>query len=147
MLGICYTKGIGVERDYEKGMDWLVKAADNGNDRAMVYIAHTILGTGSSEKDTKAVKYLLKAEKRANNDAIFSLAICHLKGYGVEKDIERAIEFLKKLDEKKDPTGAFKLAELYEQGEYVEKNITKALDWYKRAAELGCDYYIQHEED
>lgn len=146
MLGICYIKGLGIEENFEKGMSWLMKAAENDDDKAMVNVALALLNEdSSSEEKNKAVEYLHKAEL-INREAVYCLAICHIKGSGVDKSIKKAFDYLKEVNEWQDPNGAYKLAEIYEQGKFVEKDLEKAFEWYKRAAELGVIWYNRHQD-
>lgn len=152
MLGVCYCKGYGVEQNQDKAVEYFTKAANNGDDDAMVHLAHILFldnWKDSLDNATKAIEYLESACKELNYDAIYALAVCYIKGAGVEKNIDKAIELFEELDFHEEPFGAFELAKLYEQGELVERNLELALHWYKRSAELGLKYSkeLEHIKD
>jgi len=76
-VGICYGKGIGVDKNEQKAFDWYLKAAKQGNTRAQ-----TILGAVhvATHDYSEAIKWFKKA---ANQGSV------------------EAQEFLKEIDSKK----------------------------------------------
>ena len=75
-----------------------------------------------SEED-KQLANLIKAAKNGVPGAKYDLALLHLEGAKVYKDIDIAIDLLKDASEKH-PDAAYKLGELYLQGEGIQKNIS-----------------------
>ncbi|MBY0581005.1 MAG: hypothetical protein K2P53_04930 [Rickettsiales bacterium] len=86
-----------------------------------------------SEED-KQLANLMKAAKNGVPGAKYDLALLHLEGAKVYKDIDKAIDLLKDASEKH-PDAAYKLGELYLQGEVIQKNIPKALALFENAAQ------------
>ncbi len=86
-----------------------------------------------SEED-KQLANLIKAAKSGVPSAKYDLALLHLEGAKVYKDIDIAIDLLKDASEKH-PDAAYKLGELYLQGEGIQKNIPKALALFENAAQ------------
>lgn len=61
MIGICYEEGHGVSRDLEKSEMWFKRAADAGDNIAMVILGNNYW---SKSNDSMAITYYTKAAKR-----------------------------------------------------------------------------------
>ena len=69
-MGLFYMNGIGVDRDEDKAVEWLNKAAEQGNARAQVWIGGRYLnGTGVEKEEFEAVKWFRKAAEQGHKDA------------------------------------------------------------------------------
>lgn len=59
-LGGCYIVGKGVEKDPAKGVEWIQKAADQGNEQAKRVLGNCyVAGIGVEKNNDKAIEYLL----------------------------------------------------------------------------------------
>ncbi len=115
--------------------------------KADVFLGHDYRDGSKSIKQNyeMAAKYYGKAAQKNNAEALYSLALLHMKGQGVKIYFPKAICMLKKAAAQpntetdgyaildtigvKDSAHALGLA--YEQGTYVEKNMSVAVSWYE----------------
>lgn len=84
-----------------------------------------------------AVYYYKKAVELGNIEAMNSLGICYLRGYGVKRDDEKAAQLFVKSAEAGNRYAMHNAGWCYQTGRGVEKNIDKTLYWYGKSAELG----------
>ncbi|MBR5640374.1 MAG: sel1 repeat family protein [Muribaculaceae bacterium] len=111
-LGLLYQDGEGVEQDIEKAAYWFEKAAMQGHPGGMNNIAAIYFNEGKYEN---AIPWLEMATKTEYVEALYNLAICYEKGYGVEKDIEKAKSLLQIAADKGDIYSAIYLKKLNEK--------------------------------
>ena len=138
ILGLCYEKGDGVEKDFEKAIYWYQKAADNGNSMAKRRIGWCYKnGIGFQRDLKKAAYYFAKAAEAGESTARCNLALCYYKGEGVEKDFAKAVYWWQRAAEAGKSTAQCNLALCYCKGEGVEQDFSKAVYWYQKAAEAG----------
>lgn len=138
ILGLCYEKGDGVEKDFEKAIYWYQKAADNGNSEAKQRIGWCYKNGIGFQRDLKKAAYnFAKAAESGETTAQCNLALCYCKGEGVEKDFSKAVYWWQRAAESGDSTAQYNLALCYYKGEGVEKDFAKAVYWYRKAAESG----------
>ena len=138
ILGLCYEKGDGVEKDFEKAIYWYQKAADNGNSEAKQRIGWCYKnGIGFQRDLKKAAYYFAKAAESGESTAQCNLALCYCKGEGVEKDSSKAVYWWQRAAESGESTAQYNLALCYYKGEGVEKDFAKAVYWYRKAAQAG----------
>lgn len=110
-LGMCFYKGIGVERDCEKAFKWLSKAAgaDIAPDadkakqkiycraKAEYYLGEMYLkGEGAPKDVKKAFRSFEKGAEDGNPDAECMLGYMYVAGEGAAKDRSRGMEMLRK---------------------------------------------------
>jgi TPR repeat protein len=71
MLGVCYTKGEGVPKDYTNAVKWYSKAAEQGDAYAQCKLGtfYTI-GVGVAKDDVIAYMWANLAVASGNEDAI-----------------------------------------------------------------------------
>lgn len=133
--GVCYYYGYGVQQDYVKAVDYLIKAADYAHPGAC-YMAGLCLekGRGVDVNLKKASYFYAKAAKN-NNDFI------DVNGYspGVE-----AIKRLQRLRDNCDVVDegviACNLAYCYENGYCLPTDHREAKKLYQRAIEIDNPY-------
>ena len=96
MLGDCYYRGEGVEKDFAEAVKWYRKAAEQGNANAHSNLAQLMLGVcykngiGVAKDYAEAVKWYRKAAEQGDADAQYMLGGCYRDGEGVEKDFVEA---------------------------------------------------------
>lgn len=91
-LGICYKKGIGVEKNIVKAFDYYKMSADQGNSSAQRNLARCF-------SDYHKQLYFIWMQKAANQNvgsAVMALAECYEIGYGVSSDYSKAKEYYAK---------------------------------------------------
>lgn len=89
-IGSLYEKGIGVKRDIARAADWYVKAAAQGNARAMHNLA-VINAMGNPPEVQpdieKAIGWFEKAADFGVKDSQFNLGILYGQGMGVPQSL------------------------------------------------------------
>lgn len=136
--GRCYNFGYGVEKDTEKGFQYLFKAAEAGNASSQNYIGYAYLNGNGVEQDiTEAIKWFQKAAENGNGEAMNNLGNRYFSGEGVEQDAKKAVEWYEKAIEAGNATAYYNLANRYRYGDGVDQSKEKAIQLYESAAELG----------
>lgn len=86
------------EKDYEKAMDWLKKAADEYENTYAQYTLGNIFH--ELENEEMAFQYWSKAADADNEYGIWRVGRCYLWGIGVKKDVDKGMEYLRYAVEK-----------------------------------------------
>jgi uncharacterized protein len=156
MLSKMYAEGVvGIIKDAELSLKYLVRAADQKNPQAMSeYAARLFEGDGATansgakvlvEKNpSKAVRMFEAAAEGGSAAANRALGNIYENGMGGEKkDLKKAAQYYVKAANGNDPDGLFRLGNLYEQGlkdgeeVIVPVNLKSALDCYRLSAQAG----------
>lgn len=147
-LGVCYTHGKYVEKDYQQAVYWFELAAKEGHALAMNNLGmRYIKGEGVPRDISKAVEYLKRAAYQGNPNSENNLGMRYLKGEGVPKNIEFAIEWFRKAATKGNVQAQSNLGDFHRNGTYLSKNLRKAHYWYSLAAANKNTYAKQLSED
>ena len=86
-LGVMYSFGQGVEKDFAEAVKWYRKAAEQGHATAQHNLGVMYQDGQGVEKDyAKALKWYRKAADQGKASAQCNLGLMFAKGYGVEKD-------------------------------------------------------------
>ncbi len=86
-VGLHYSNGTGVERDFLKAAQWFDQARTAGDTAAGTLLAECYLfGKGVSKNESKAVTLLRNAVSSNEPRAMDQLANCYHKGLGVNRD-------------------------------------------------------------
>lgn len=127
-----------------EALDWLQKAAEQGNDEAMVLLANQVL-----EEDPPRAEELYKSAVRASRstDAYFNLGHLYTNGgKGVEKDARAAAMNFAMAAQLGDASAQFYLGHLYRIGsEHVDADEASARQYVELAADQGhpaATYYL-----
>ncbi|MCL1942287.1 MAG: sel1 repeat family protein [Candidatus Azobacteroides sp.] len=98
-VALCYLSGEVVGYNSGEGIKWMTKAAEQGLDKAQLFLAKKYL----SEKDDSRAAYWF--EKAAENDMVeaqFYIAMMYYSGTGVERNHEKAAYWWEKAAEQGD---------------------------------------------
>ena len=133
----------------DKEIDELKKLAEKIDPtKADVFLGHEYRDGSRKIKQSyeMAAKCYGKAANKNNAEALYNLALLHMRGLGVKMDFQMGISLLKQaakqpafvLNKFKIPNVGVKEAEhslglAYHQGTYVDKNIGTAVYWYEKA--------------
>lgn len=156
-LGACYYSGNGVEQDYEKAVEWYLKAEKQGewDCNANYTLAKCYeYGIGVKQNYAEAEKrYRIIADNNMyewhhwdrikcrigaeQNDAEsqYKLGVYYENGKGVKQDYEEAIKWYRKAAEQGYIKAQKSLGDCYHKGIGVTQDYTKAEEWYKKAKE------------
>ncbi len=134
-LGLCYEKGLGIEKDKKTAVHWYRKAAEQNHLSAQINLGSHYLNGSGVEKDKKAaLSWYHKAADRNHAVAQYNLGVCYEKGLGTEKDEKAAVSWYRKAANQNHANAQFKLGMCYENGTGILKNENEALLWYEKAA-------------
>ena len=141
-LALCYDIGSGIEKNPVEAHKWFLKAAEQGNGRAMNAVGNYYkYGTGGVEKDLEtAITWYRKSAEQGNDRGQYSLGVCYANGTGVEKDLTEAVKWYRKSAEQGNVNAQYALGWCYAQGQGVEKDLAEAVKWYLKSAEQGNAY-------
>ena len=138
LLGGCYQKGTGVERDMEKAVGCYEESAAAGCTAAMNSLALCCLwGLGRKQDRARAVELYLQAAQAGDAAAQNNLGHCYESGTGVEADAAIAAEWYEKAAAQGYAEAQNSLGLCYENGTGVPKNPEKAVEYYSMAAAAG----------
>ena len=131
-LGIMYMKGEAVPQSFEKALEWMKKANENGDDDAEAYI----------ERFSAIVNSQKKADA-GNAQAIAELAE-ELMRFGMMVDDEcaddflaQSVEYAKKAADAGIAKGCWILGLAYSKGRGVETDLAQSARYYERGSDLG----------
>mmetsp|Transcript_30539 Transcript_30539/g.74381 ORF Transcript_30539/g.74381 Transcript_30539/m.74381 type:complete len:1391 (+) Transcript_30539:190-4362(+) len=88
------------------------------------------------EEVKEAIDIIKKAAEDGDADAIVSLAMCHMKGRGLDRDPEKAFALLNDERLKKNPKALTAVGRCYQFGIGVAKDQKSAIQKYQIAADL-----------
>lgn len=102
-LGICYSNGEGVEKDFSKAFLWYKKAAEQGVREAQFNTGlYYYQGKGVEKDLEKAVSWYRKAAEKGVGSAQLNLGGCLMKGEGTKKSLSSAVSWLEKAAQAED---------------------------------------------
>ncbi|MFA9196804.1 MAG: SEL1-like repeat protein [Aliarcobacter sp.] len=139
-LGICYLRGIGVELDYTKAQENLIKSADLGYCEAQYRVAKKLLGSNQKTNIAKGLKYLSSAADTGHIDAEAYKGYCYLKGMGVEKNVEYGLKTIQDCYSSGSACAAVDLANIYIKGDLLPKNVNEGINILEKQCKIENNY-------
>uniref|UniRef100_A0AC35GTX0 DZIP3-like HEPN domain-containing protein n=1 Tax=Panagrolaimus sp. PS1159 TaxID=55785 RepID=A0AC35GTX0_9BILA len=151
-LALFYEYGKGVERDYEKSLRWLLKAA---NGKALIMLGSGIAeaqhslglkyegGIGVKQNYKIAVGWYKKAIENGFAASANNLGLMYKNGYGVDRCFKTALEYFKVAANGGDTPAMNNLAHCYFSAEGIDSfvpskaDIAEGMKWLKIAAKKG----------
>ncbi|TIL39537.1 MAG: tetratricopeptide repeat protein [Mesorhizobium sp.] len=137
--GRALFHGYGVERDTDKGLDLLLKAAAMGHTYAMNDLGaiFTEGRNGVPADQARAVAFLKAGVQRQDMYSMNLLGRNYLSGRGVEKDPKAALALFQKAIDLGQPYAPGSLARMYRDGVGVEQNLDEAQRLFELATSRG----------
>ncbi|GLX86789.1 hypothetical protein tloyanaT_30420 [Thalassotalea loyana] len=102
-LGQFYYVGYGTEKDEDKALKYLRKAAKKGEQSSMYLVGAISLISEENKDLKKAVKYLEKVAKSNYKDSNFLLGTLYVNDKYLKRDFEKADFYLAKAYKQRDP--------------------------------------------
>ncbi len=137
-LGMMYTEGIKLPRDYALGRKNLELATRNNYPPAYAALAdYYFNGWGVKRDPAKAHKLLAEGRKLRNGDSVVKQGIAKLNGIGVKKDVAGALRDFREGARLGASEGELRLGFAYARGIGVPINAVTAYNHYRRAAAMG----------
>ena len=112
-LGQLYLKGEVVEKDLEKSVFWLSKAADEYNNSYAQYVLGNQYFQDGDVK--RALDYWHRAADQGNDFAMWRIGHVYLWGIGIEKDTQEGLKWLHKSADEFNNEYAKREIEMYEK--------------------------------
>ena len=124
-LGLRFTQGKGVRRDYGEAVMWFHRAAAEGQADAMWQLGmlHENEGRGVPTDNSKAALWYGKAARLGQGSAMFYLGTLYWGGRGVRQDLVEAYKWLD-------------LAAIYSSSEEDRKKAAAARDSLGKSKEM-----------
>lgn len=96
-LGLWYINGIGGERDYEQGFEWLRRAANRGHVLAQNKLAHLYVNAiGTRPDPAEAAKWYLLSQRAGLPDAALDDFYLGIEEGTQKEAMRRAEDFQKR---------------------------------------------------
>lgn len=135
-LGGMYKDGIGVEQNPSEAIRWLTPPAEKGVSEAQFNLG--VILKGNIHDYTQAFRWLNKAARQGNLDAMAQVALMYLDGQGREKNYKKGIGLFKKAADKGHSQAQFFLGLGFVQGCWgLDLDYRKAFEWFSKATEQG----------
>ena len=133
-LGVaCLENG-----DFNKGTNWLLKAAENGNVDAMLKMGHWYRSIKGGKQDlNEAAKWLKRAAEGGNAIGQNDYGAMVDNGHGVAQNYDEAFKWYERSAKQGFALGMHNLGLKIIAGHGTNRNSTIAKEWFERAAELG----------
>ena len=137
-IGEYYFGGHGVNKNYEKAVEWFSGAAQSEdmfarNSLGMCYYN----GVGVTQDFMEAVKWYRKAARQGSAESQYYLGLCYQEGNGVKENLNEAVKWYLKSAEQGNARAQLNLGNIYCNGEGVAKDYAEAVKWYLKSAEQG----------
>ena len=96
-LGLCYERGLGVDKDAEAALRLYKKASDLGDANAMYRTGHLMLSAPELKADYSSARiYILRAARKDHLSAMLTMGAFAAGGKGVQKNFDDAIRWYKR---------------------------------------------------
>lgn len=145
-VGLMYSNGAGVERDFSKAVYWFQQASDQGDAAAKFCLAECRLnGRGTARDEKGAVQLLQEAVAAGDLRAMNLLGRCYHNGIGIPKNFEEAVRLFTKASDLGFLDALGNLGILYMKGEGVNTDLIKARSLFQQGADQGnalCMYLL-----
>jgi len=140
-LGMMYYNGTGTTQDYNKAIDWFLRAAaehgENGDDKAMKMLGDmNLLGQGIDKNPVSALEYYKHAADLGNADAGYITGNIYAQGLDtIKPNLTYSLIYWEQAAEAGNIPSMQNAAYLYETGLAGTKDHDKAYALYLKAAE------------
>ena len=116
-------------RDYPKALRWARRAADKGDESAILTLA-TIYryGLGLLKDEGRAASLYLDLDKKGSVAASSRLGYMYSHGQGVEQDYSLAFHYYQKAHRGGNVSATNNLADLYEKGHGVTQDLCRGIE-------------------
>ena len=138
IMGKNYLDGKGVEKNFNKAFDSLLKSANFGYAPAQLLLGVIYdYGRGLETNYAEAVKWFRKAADQGNAQAQCYLGVMYEKGQGVELNYAEAVKWSRKAADQGNAQAQYNLGNVYGDGRGVTKDYVEAVKWFRKAADQG----------
>ena len=144
MLGVLYTLGTLVPRDYSMALYWFQKAADAGSADAMNNLGTIYLfGIGVSHDYANALRWYERSAARGNAHSMYSVAVIVDKGLGTARDPQLARAMYLKAAEAGFAPAMLQVSDDYARRSSSKRDLVEAYAWLQVAWQAGLPEELQ----
>lgn len=138
-IGVCYMRGLGVQKDIEKGSKIITECYERKLPHAYQAYGRILeLGEGVDRDYEKALECYIKATEYGEARAFSNVGDMYLHGKGCERSVPKAMEAFRKGHRYGDTLSSANLGLIYLYGMFdIEKNYGLAFDYLTRAVSDG----------
>lgn len=137
-LGLCCSRGEGVDKDSTESFVWFMKSAEQGYAQGQLNVGLSYLyGKGVHKDDESALKWFKLAAEQGNAVAQYNAGACYFEGIGTDKDGESAFKWFKLAAEQGHVVAQYSVGFCYANGVGTAEDFKSSFMWYKKAAEQG----------
>lgn len=137
-VGLRYTRGDGVMKDYVEGLKWVRKSAEQDYAEAEWYLGNCYIGGRGLDRDyDQAFQWIQKAAKQGIVDAEATLGVCYEFGHGVEQNSGEANEWYRKAAPLNNAIAQNNLGAAMIQGRGTARDVIQGYKWILLSAAQG----------
>lgn len=138
-LGAIYTAGhAGVERDFDRAIQWFRESAFGGISNARYNLGVLYhQGLGIDKDMEQAIEWYQAASYLGHPEAQYNLGIAHIEAIGTPYAPKRAAAYFEQAAMGGVVEAAYNLGLIYENALLGNAQLDEALFWYKIAADQG----------
>lgn len=143
--GLSYQYGVmGREIDMERAMYWYTKAAESGQEFALLNMGEIYYnGRGVAFDFDRALYYFTWAADKGETQAMVNLGNIYNEGIYVKRDTEMAIAYWLDAAQRGVISCYALIGKMYSQGDGVRQNHKTALAYFRQGADdADCRYHI-----
>lgn len=139
-LGILYSQGLIIQKDYRIALQWYLAAAEQGHAGAQSSLGELYAsGKGVPQDFKKAMHWLTLSAKQGNSSAQLHIGEMYAQGQGVQQDDKEAVKWYRQAASLGNPAAHARLGECYEHGLGVAQDSAAASKWFNSAANHATD--------
>jgi hypothetical protein len=140
-MGMMYKEGLGCVQDYEKAIEWFIKAGDGGYGNAWYNLGLMYkFGVGVEMDYEKSYAYFLKCAEAGLSGGMYGVGYLMYRGHGTPQNYEGAVEWLQKGADIGNPSCMYMLAVCIRNGYGIKKDIKQAKYWLGKSDSLGYKF-------
>lgn len=137
-LSLMYSSGIGVDKNPQEAVRWLIKAADNMQIDALRELGKRYVEGRDIEKDEVLGTFMTSmAADRGNATAMNDMGYYYSKGIAFDQNKKEALRYYQMAADRGDVIAMSNIAKIYYNGEGIEQNLAKSAEYFEKAARLG----------
>lgn len=138
-MGLLYTFGAGVEKNYQIASDFFNKAADKKNARAYSLLGNLYFsgGYGLQKNECIGVEMWKKAAELGDDIGLYEYGLCYKEGICLKKDNIKAFKLIKNSAKKGNTEAQYFTGVCLFQGIGTTKDTENALAWLQKAKKQG----------
>ncbi len=139
-LGLLYTQGLIIQRNYPVALQWYLAAAEQGHAQAQANLGLMYeRGNGVPQDFKKAMHWLTLSAKQGNSSAQLETGQMYATGMGVPQDYAEAIKWYRLAADQGNAAAHARLSDCYENGLGVAQDSVAASKWLAGAASYAND--------